>query len=142
MSESENNLEKRDNELNEQMAAHPAEKSIETLVKDAQRSKRRFRILAFSVILDIFLSLGLAYVTLKLAETTRLSQTNRAAVIANCETANQARKDTKALWDFAFALTPSQPQTPEQTKNTQLFKAFVEKTFTQRDCQAEIKKAE
>ena len=140
MSESENNLEQRDDELNKQMAKHPAEESIETLVKDAHRAKRRFRILAISVILDIFLSLGLAYVTVRLAETTRLSQTNKAAVIANCETSNQSRKDNKALWDFAFTLTPTQPQTPEQIKNTALFKEFVGKTFAQRDCQAEINK--
>lgn len=131
------NLEQRDDELNRQMAEHPAEESIRVLVKDAQRSKRRMRILTVSVILDILLTIGLATVSFKTSEVAHLAQSNKDAVIANCQTANESRRNNKALWDFAFTLTPDQPPTPEQNERTAKFKEFVAKTFAQRDCQAE-----
>lgn len=135
-----NNLEERSDELDKQMAEHPAEESIRVLVKDADRSKRRMRILTISVILDILLTIGLAAVSFKTSEIAHLAQTNRQAVLANCQTANESRRNNRELWEFAFTLTPNQPQTDAQKAQTQTFKEFVAKTFAERDCQAEINK--
>ena len=140
MDDSEHNLEQRDNELNRQMAEHPAEESIRVLVKDANRSKRRVRILTISVILDVLLTIGLAAVSYKTSEVAHLAQSNKQAVIANCEVANESRKNNHDLWDFAFSLSPDQPQTPEQQQRAAEFREFVNKTFAQRDCQAEVNK--
>lgn len=134
------NLEERSDELDKQMAEHPAEESIRILVKDANKSKRRFRILTISVILDILLTIGLAYLSFKTSETAHLAQTNKAALIANCETANESRKNNRDLWEFAFSLTPTQAQTDEQKAQNQKFKDFVAITFAQRDCRAEVNK--
>lgn len=131
------NLEQRDDELNRQIEKHPAEESIQVLVKDAHRSKRRMRILTVSVILDILLTIGLAAVSFKTSELAHLAQSNKNAVIANCETANESRKNNRDLWEFAFTLTPEQPPTPEQAERTAKFKEFVAKTFAERNCQAE-----
>lgn len=138
MDNSEHNLEQRDDELNKQMAEHPAEQSIQVLVKDAARSKRRMRILTISVIFDILLTIGLATVSFKTSELAHLAQSNKQAVLANCQTANESRKNNRDLWEFAFSLPPNQPPTPEQTQRIAEFKKFVAKTFAERDCQAEI----
>jgi uncharacterized iron-regulated membrane protein len=132
------NLEERDNALNEEIAKHPAEESIEVLVKDARRRTRQLHILTATVILVIIMLLGLAGVSYKLYQISKLAQSNKAAVVANCETANDSRQNNKALWDFVFALPPDQPPTPEQAQRAAEFKGFVAKTFALRDCQAEI----
>lgn len=140
MSEFETNLEERDDELNKQMATHPAEESIQVLVKDAHRSKRYFRILAISVALDIILSIGLAFFAYQTNQAVRVAQSSRAAIVANCETANDSRNKQLVLWGYVLSLTPQQPRTPEQEARVDEFKEFVEKTFAPRDCQAEINK--
>lgn len=134
------NLKQRDDELNKQMEKHPAEESIQVLIKGAHRSKRNFRILTASVVFDLILSIALGYFAYKASETASLAQSNKNAVIANCETANDSRRNNKALWNFVFALPPTQPPTPEQTERIERFKKFVNKTFAERDCQAEINK--
>lgn len=135
-----NNLEQRDDELNRQMEKHPAEESIAVLVKDAHRRKRQLRLLTISVTLNIILTLGFGYPAYKTNQTASLAQSNKNAVIANCEVSNQSRADNRALWDFIFALPQDQPPTPEQQKRAEQFKGFVAKTFAERNCQAEINK--
>lgn len=134
------NLEERSDALDEQMAKHPVEEAIKVLVKDANRRKRQLRILTISVIFDILLTLGLAAVSYKTNELAHLAQSNRQAVLANCEVSNNSRKDNRDLWDFAFALSPTQPLTDEQKAQQAVFKQFVNKTFAERNCQAEINK--
>lgn len=133
------NLEERDDELNQKMADHPADEAIAVLVKDARRSKRRLQLLTISVILDILLTIGLAIVSYKTSELAHLAQSNRQAVLANCEVSNESRQNNRVLWDYALSLPPQQPLTPEQQKVRADFKTFVNKTFAERDCQAEIK---
>lgn len=140
MSESENNLEQRDDELNKQMAKHPAEESIQVLVKDANRRKRQLHILTGTVIVTLVLALGLTFVSFKLFQITRLAQNNQDAVIQNCETANDSRKNQLALWNYVFSITPEQPRSDSQNQQTEEFRAFVEKTFAPRDCQAKVNK--
>lgn len=137
---SENNLEQRDDELNKQMATHPAEESIQVLVKDANRRKRQLRLLTVTVILTLLAVIGLAVVSYKTVQLTKLAQSNRDAVVANCETANDSRQNNKQLWDFVFALPALEPPTPEESARAAQVKDFIAKTFAQRDCQAEINK--
>lgn len=132
-----NNLEQRDDKLNEQMATHPAEKSIEVLVKDAKRRTRQLHLLTATVALTLILGIGLSVVSYKLYHITQLAQSNTQAVIDNCETANDSRKNQKALWDFVFALPSLEPPTAEEQARAAQFKAFIAKTFVQRDCKAE-----
>lgn len=133
-------LDDRNAELEKKLEISPVEKNIEVLVRDAAKRKRQVRLLAASLVFDLLLTVGLATISLKTNETAHLAQSNRDAVLANCETSNDSRKNNRALWDFAFALTPTQPPTEEQKAQTALFKEFVAKTFAERDCQAEINK--
>lgn len=134
------NLEERSDELDAQMAAHPAEKSIAVLIRDANRRKRQLRILTASIVFDIVLSIALGVVTFKTNELAKLAQSNSDAVVANCEVSNESRRDEKALWDFVFALPVLEPPTAEEQARAAQFKAFINKTFAERDCQTEIKK--
>lgn len=140
MNDQENNLEQRDDELNKQMSVHPAEESVQILVKDAKRRTTQLRILSASVILTLLLTIGLSVVSYKLYQITKLAQSNRAAVIANCETANDSRKNQRELWRYVTSLTPIQPRSDKQEARVKDLSKFVDKTFAQRDCQAEAKK--
>ncbi len=134
------NLEERDNRLNEEMKQHPAEEAIQVLVKDAHRRKRQVRILAVSVVLNILLTAGFGFLTYKTNQIASLAQSNQDAVVANCEVANESRKNQRDLWAYVISLTPEQPRSQEQQDRTDKFSDFVDKTFAQRDCQAEINK--
>lgn len=134
------NLEERDNKLNEEMQKHPAEEAIQVLVKDAHRRKRQVRILAVSVVLNILLTAGFGFLTYKTNQIASLAQSNQDAVVANCEVANESRKNQRELWAYVISLTPSQPRTEEETTRVDAFQEFVNKTFAERDCQAEINK--
>lgn len=140
MSDADNNLEQRDNELNKQIAEHPAEKSIEVLVKDAKRRSRQLHLLTATVILTLLLTIGLSVVSYKLYHITKLSQSTQTAVVLNCETANDSRRNQKELWDFVFALPALEPPTVEEQARAAQFKAFIGKTFALRDCQGEVNK--
>lgn len=137
---SDHNLEQRDDELNKQLAEHPAEKSIDVLVKDARRRARQLHILTGTVILTLLLGIGLSIVSYKLYHITKLAQSSQAAVVANCETANDSRRNQKQLWDFVFALPQLEPPTAEEQARAAQFKDFIAKTFALRDCQAEVNK--
>lgn len=140
MSGLENNLEERDDELNKQMQKHPAEESIKVLVKDARRRTVQLRLLSATVVLTLLLTLMLSVVSYKLYRVTQLAQSSQAAVVANCETANDSRRNQKQLWDFVFALPQLEPPTAEEQARAAQFKDFIAKTFALRDCQAEVNK--
>lgn len=137
---SDHNLEQRDNALNKEIEKHPAEQSIDILVRDAKRRSRQLHILTAAVILTLLLGIGLSVVSYKLYQITQLAQSNRQAVIDNCEVANDSRKNQRELWAYVISLTPSQPRTEEQTARTEKFSDFVDRTFAQRDCQGEAAK--
>lgn len=133
-------LDERSDDLDKRMAEHPVEKTVKTLLEADRRNRLRIRILTVSIILDIVLTVGVTVLSYHTNQLTHLAQSNREAVIANCETANESRANNKQLWDFAFALPTTQTPTPEQQANLEKFKAKVNQTFAQRDCQAEINK--
>lgn len=133
-------LDSRSDELDKRIEDNDIDKGIEALSKGVSRQRRTIRFLIIAFALDFILSIGLIAVAIKTNEALQLSQNNKEAVVANCETANEARKNNRALWDYILAIpTPNAP-TIEQQKNRTDFKAFVDKTFAPRDCQAEINK--
>lgn len=140
MSDTESNLEERDNELNKQMTKHPAEESVQILVKDAQRRTRQLRILTGSVIFQIFFLFGLAYGWYQNHEIALQAETNKNAIVRSCETSNDSRKNQLELWNYILSITPEQPRSEAQNKQAEEFRAFVNKTFAPRDCQKEINK--
>lgn len=132
-------LDDRNAELNEKLEQNPIDSQIAALIKADARRKSQVRLLFICFGLLIALSVVLGYVSWKTNQIARVAQSNRAAVIANCEVANQSRDDQRQLWSYVISLTPERPRTDEQQERTDDFEAYVNKTFAHRDCMAEIK---
>lgn len=132
-----NNLDERSDALDAKMAESPPEEAIKVLVKDANRAKRTVRILIISVILDILLSIGLAYITIQTHHIATQADNNQDAIMRSCEVANEGRANNKALWNYLLSLPPETPLTPEQQTRVTDFQKFIDKTFAPRDCTTE-----
>lgn len=130
-------LDSRSDELDKKLENNDIDKSVATLIKGAHRQRRAIRLLAVSIVLDFILTIGLTVVSVKTNEVARLAQSNKEAVIANCETANESRANQLKLWQYVFDIPPTVPRTPEQDKRVGEFKVFIDKTFAQRNCHAE-----
>lgn len=113
--------------------------AIGDLRQSRDRAKRIMRLALVGLVLDLCLSLGLAYnavpTELALEEATR---SNRAAFII-CQETNNLRTAELDLW-LPLLLKPldpeAPPQTEEQKRSVAEFKASLEKNFAQKDCSA------
>jgi hypothetical protein len=135
-------LDDRNAELNKQLEVNPIDKTIDTLLKADQRNRRHILLLTLSLIFDLVLSVVLAFGWHNNHNLAIRAETNRDAIIRNCETSNESRAKNKQLWTYILNLPPSNGQTvtPDQQKRIDNFKVFVDDTFAQRDCKAEINK--
>lgn len=133
-------LDSRNDQLNEKLDATDLPNAVHVLVKDAHKRKRQLRLLAISITLDLILTGGLAYLSLQTHSIAKQAESNRAAIIRNCETSNDGRAKNKELWDFAFNLPPATTQTEQQKSNLEKFKAKVDDTFMLRDCSKAVEK--
>lgn len=128
-------LQERDDALDEKIADSNLSKSVDTLVKDAKRSKRNQKILAISIALDLFLTVVLGVVSYTTTNLVSRAETTEASIRKNCEVSNEARSNNKQLWEFILNLPSNEPPpTPEQQKNIDDFKVFLNDTFAPRDC--------
>lgn len=133
-------LDTRNAALNKELEENPIDVQVEALARADKRQARQVVILAVTVVFDVLLTIGFGYITLRTHELANQAENNRVALTRNCETANDSRKNNRALWDYILAIpTPNAP-TVDQQKNRTDFKAFVDKTFAPRDCDAEINK--
>lgn len=133
-------LDDRNAELEEKLEHNPIDEQIAALARSDKSRKRQVRWLAISLALDVLLTIGFGYTTLQANEAAKKAETNEVAIVRNCETANQSRKDQRELWGYVISLTPIEPRTEAQTNRVNQFSDFVDKTFAQRDCQGELKK--
>lgn len=127
-------LNSRNDELNERLDATDLPKAVYVLVKDAHKRKRQMKLLAISIALDLILTGGLAALSFKTHSLAKQAESNRTAIIRNCETSNDARSKNNELWQFAFNLPETTKPTPQQQDNIDKFKAKVDDTFMLRDC--------
>lgn len=132
-------LEERANTLDEKLKHNPIDQNVEALIIGARRQRRATRLLTISIILEFLLIGGLAVVSYRTTQLTQLAQNNKDAVLLNCETANDSRSNQRTLWGYVLSLTPIQPRTTEQQARVEEFSKFVDKTFAQRDCEAEAR---
>lgn len=92
-------------------------------VADAtRRSRMLIRFLAVSLVFDVLLSLGLAF----------LYNDNREAVREACREGNSTRAGSIALWEATIAGSPT--TTPEQQARTERFEAKLHEVYAPRDC--------
>lgn len=125
-------LDERNATLDQKLVENPIDTQIATLIRADKR--RRFHLIALTL-----MALALAFGWWQNHNLAITAESNHNAIIRSCENSNEARKNNAVLWDFLLAQQPIQPQTAEQTAFRQEFIALKEKTFAQRDCQAEIK---
>lgn len=124
-------LDDRNAELEHKLEENPIDNQIAVLVRADRR--RKWQVLALTVIIAV-----LTVVAFKTFQLARLAQSNREAVVASCETSNEARKNNTILWDFILKQPSEKPLTAEQQRVRNDFIDLKNKTFAPRDCQAEI----
>ena len=120
----------RSDELDQQMdQLGSLNKTVEELVKAGKRSRVLYRLLSFSIILDIILTLFLVFVYDR-------TQNTHQTVVAGCEVGNQFRTNEVMLWHtiLDLAATNNQSPTPQQIQQRAQFEQFLDKTFALRDC--------
>lgn len=134
-------LDSRNEDLNKKIDDTDLPSAVRVLIDDAKKRRNQIRWLVVSITLDFILTIGLTVLSIRTNQVASLAQSNRTALIQNCETSNDSRERQRALWAYVIALPPQQPPTPEQQKRVEEFQKFVDTTFSQRDCQAEANKA-
>lgn len=126
-------LDDRNAELEHKLEENPIDNQIEVLVRADRR--RKWHLVALSIV-----TIGMIIVSFKTFQLVKLAQSNKDAVIASCETSNEARRNNTVLWDFILKQPPQKPLTKEQQTVRNNFIDLKNKTFAPRDCQAEINK--
>lgn len=127
-------LDDRNKELEEKLQANPIDSQIATLVMADRRRKDQIRLLAFSILLDVLLTFGFGYMTLRTNHLASLAESNKSALIARCESTNDARAKNEKLWDYLINQGKDQPRTPEQQKFFNDFVTLKTETFAPTDC--------
>jgi len=133
-------LDDRNAELDKKLEENPIDEIVGSLVRADRRRKGQVRWLALSLALDVLLTLAFGWVTIQTHRISTKAESNQNAIARSCETSNEARKNNLVLWDYILEIPPVQPLTAEQLQQRDQFKVFVQKTFAQRDCQAEVNK--
>lgn len=127
-------LDERNAELDQALEHNPIDEQIASLTRADLSRKRQVRWLAISLILDVLLTIGFGYTTIRANNAASKAESSTHAIIRNCETSNEARANNKKLWDYIINLPPTQPPTSEQQKRIADFKKFIDMTFAPRDC--------
>lgn len=133
-------LDDRNKALNDELERNPVDVQVEALAKADKRQQKQVAILAFTVAFDVLLTIGFGFITWRTHELSSLADTNQEAIVRNCETANESRKNQRELWAYVIQLTPIQPRTEEQSNRAADLQTFVNETFAPRDCSKEINK--
>lgn len=127
-------LDERNELLNQKLDQTDLPDAVNTLIRDARRRRRQFKLLMVVILIDIILTVGLAMLTVKTHTIAAQSESNRDAIVAYCKSTNEARANNKLLWDHLIDMSEDRKRTPEQQKVFDDFKAFVNKTYAPRDC--------
>lgn len=127
-------LDERNAVLNQKIDDTDLPNAVATLIKDAHRRKRQLTVLTISIILDLALTIGLGFVSIRTHNLAATAENNKQAILRNCQTSNEARANNKQLWDYLLNLpTPNAPTLQQQQVRIQ-FGAYVDKTFAPRNC--------
>jgi hypothetical protein len=115
--------------LNEDMS-----EQVVALSNVIKRDRRRLIVLAVSVVLDIVLSIAVAFFAFTATSAKSTAEQNRHDARVTCQATNEARVQQIQLWDFVLNLSASGMQTPAEKARAQQFRAYVARVFAPRDC--------
>lgn len=108
--------------------------AVVALGKIVQRDRRRVRILAASVILDIVLSIAVGFFAVTAVSAKDQAEQNRTNSRIACLAGNDARAGQIQLWDYVLSVSASKSPTPEEKARTETFRVYVKNLFKPRDC--------
>lgn len=127
-------LDRRNEELNKKIDETDLPTAVAILVSDAHKRKRQLRLIVISIFLDLFLTLGLGYLSIQTHGIASQAENNKEALVQSCKTSNEARSNNKQIWDFLLNVqTPNTP-TLQQKQVRDQFQSLVNNTFAPRDC--------
>lgn len=97
--------------------------------------------LIVSLLLDLILSIVVAFFAVQATEASSLANQNRQTQRATCEAGNQARAVSRQLWNYVLDLSSKTPenQAPERKQRIEQFRQYMESAYAQRDCAADGK---
>ena len=109
----------------------------------SQRNRRLIKITAVSLVIDVLMSLGLAYAVYRSQEASDRAEAAASATVVTCRSSNEARALQTNLWNFILALPPGPDETPEQraqrAETVGKFKVYIGDAFAPRDCDRLLK---
>lgn len=138
-------LDDRNREFEKKLENNPIDSSIAELIKDAGRRRRQIMFLGISLMLDVLLTIGFAYLSIQARDTAIEVQNSKDTLIANCQVGNEFRKTEADLWNHILEIQPANQSslTPEQEAKRQKtiadFREYLKTTFAPRDCNNIIK---
>jgi hypothetical protein len=95
--------------------------------------------LAISLLLDVILSIVVAFVAVSASDASSLANQNKQTQLATCRAGNETRAANVQLWtyvlDLAAASNPA-PPTPQRTESLKQFTAYLHTVYAPRDCDA------
>lgn len=108
------------------------------VVTRLRRVDRMVKWLAFSVALDMVLSIGLAVLGIVAYDISKSAKTAASLARINCLSANQTRLQSQQLWDYVLTFPAPSNETAaarrERLVNTAKFRAYIKVVFAPRDC--------
>lgn len=126
--------------MNEDLENPQLQENIKFIEKNRKQSRFLTRTLSIFFTVNIVLTLGVLWVALQVrSNSDNLTSQKRENTIL-CKSVNESNTTQRKLWDYLFAaseITPTpekDPPTPEEIKQLELFKAYVDIAFKQRDC--------
>lgn len=129
----------RSDRLDEKLNGSVIEATVQTLMRSQGRNRRVIRILAFSLAVDVLLSVAIGFGHWRLDRTVKHVQATAATQQAFCESSNEGRRAQRQLWGYILDLSaqpqPGQPpRTEEQVRRAEAFGVYVNDVFKDRDC--------
>jgi len=107
---------------------------IRALRTYGRRNRNYILALAVSLILDIALSIVVAFVAVTASEASNQADQNHRTQVATCESANQSRAVTVNLWNYVLDAAAKNDPNPQKLKQINDFRAYMQNAYQQRDC--------
>lgn len=121
----------RSDQLDERIAGSDA---VAALAKASHRNLNLIRLLGAAIILDILLSLAVGYVAYRADQVSRQATSLQQQAHTSCLAGNDARRGQLQLWGYILDLPPSSPPSPEQERQAQQFRQYIQRIFAPRHC--------
>lgn len=122
------NLEQRNAKLEEKLKETELPGAVAVLIKDAAKRKKQLRLLTIIICLQLLLTVFGVFTFIQ-------TSNNHVDIVRNCESSNEARANSRKIWDYILDQPAPTPPTPEQQARIDKFKKLVVDTYMPRNCE-------